>query len=101
MAMRSALKGAFPPVLASGVTVILGLLYGVLLPTLPPLPKALAWGGLLMPMLWSGVSYGLMGVVNPALRKDKLQLLYREGYYARAGAAAPAPVTKGDSGRKN
>jgi hypothetical protein len=46
---------------------IFGLIYGVLMPTLPDIPKPLAWGGLLMPVLWTGVSYGLMRVVNPAL----------------------------------
>jgi hypothetical protein len=47
----------------------LGLLYGVLLPTLPPIPSPLAWGGLLMPLLWTAVTFGLMGVVNPVLQK--------------------------------
>ncbi len=46
-----------------------GLLYGVLLPTLPSIPKPIAWGGLLMPLLWTGVSFSLMGVVNPALQR--------------------------------
>ncbi|MDR3634642.1 MAG: hypothetical protein P4L84_12625 [Isosphaeraceae bacterium] len=46
-----------------------GMIYGVLLPTLPSLPKPVAWGGLLMPLLWTAVSFGLMGVVNPLLKK--------------------------------
>jgi hypothetical protein len=46
-----------------------GLVYGLLLPRVPPIPAALAWGGLLMPLLWTGVSYGLMGVVNPLLQQ--------------------------------
>jgi hypothetical protein len=46
----------------------LGLIYGVMLPTLPDIPRPLAWGGLLMPLLWTAVSYSLMGVVNPVLR---------------------------------
>jgi hypothetical protein len=46
-----------------------GLLYGVVLPTLPQVPGGpLFWGGLLMPLLWTGASYATMGVVNPALR---------------------------------
>jgi hypothetical protein len=45
-----------------------GLMYGVVLPTLPPVPGGpLIWGGVLMPLLWTGLSYGLMGIVNPAL----------------------------------
>ncbi len=51
------------------LSVVLGLIYGVLLPTLPPIPRPLAWGGLLMPLLWTGVSFGLMGIVNPVLAK--------------------------------
>ena len=39
------------------------------LPELPPIPAPLAWGGLLMPLLWTGASYGLMGVVNPLLQE--------------------------------
>jgi hypothetical protein len=48
---------------------IFGLLYGVLLPTLPDIPRPLAWGGLLMPLLWTGVSFFVMGLVNPLLAK--------------------------------
>jgi hypothetical protein len=46
-----------------------GLLYGVILPRLRPIPAALAWGGLVTPLLWTSLSYGLMGVVNPALQE--------------------------------
>jgi hypothetical protein len=49
---------------------VFGLLYGVLLPTLPDIPRPLAWGGLLMPLLWTGVSFSVMGSVNPVLAKD-------------------------------
>lgn len=44
-----------------------GLLYGVLLPTLPSIPRPIAWGGLLAPLLWTGTSYLLMDFVNPVL----------------------------------
>jgi hypothetical protein len=49
------------------MSVVIGLIYGVLLPTLPEVPRPIAWGGLLMPILWTGVSYVVMQVVNPAL----------------------------------
>ncbi|HUE16426.1 MAG TPA: hypothetical protein VMR25_19790 [Planctomycetaceae bacterium] len=49
------------------MSAMLGLLYGVLMPTLPDIPKPLAWGGVLMPLLWTAVSYSFMAVVNPAL----------------------------------
>lgn len=48
----------------AALSVVLGLLYGVLLPTLPAIPRPLAWGGLLMPLLWSGVSFALMRRVD-------------------------------------
>ena len=51
------------------MSVVLGLIYGVLLPTLPPIPRPIAWGGLLMPLLWTGVSFVVMGGVNPVLAK--------------------------------
>src|SRR5262249_14179058 len=38
------------------LSVIVGLIYGVLLPTLPRVPRPIAWGGLLMPILWTGAS---------------------------------------------
>ena len=61
------------------ISIVFGLLYGVLLPTLPdiPLPLAktrsvgasLAWGGLIFPILWSSVTYCLMGSANPVLQQ--------------------------------
>ncbi|HEX8853106.1 MAG TPA: VWA domain-containing protein, partial [Pyrinomonadaceae bacterium] len=33
-------------------------------------------------------------ITNPALRKEKLRLVYRQGYYARTSAAAAAPPSK-------
>lgn len=67
----------FRPVMFAAGTIIhvimsltLGLMYGVLLPALPPIfGGQFFWGGVLMPLLWTGASYGLMGVVNPALQQ--------------------------------
>jgi len=50
-------------------SVVFGMLYGVILPTLPRIPRPLAWGGLLIPLFWTAVSFGLMGLVNPLLYK--------------------------------
>ena len=47
----------------------IGLMLGVLLPTLPPVPKFFAWGGLLTPLLWSAVTYVLMRFLNPVLEE--------------------------------
>jgi hypothetical protein len=67
---------AFSPVLLTvaviihaAMSVVLGLIYGVLMPTLPDIPKPLAWGALLAPMLWTAVSFVLMGAVNPVLKQ--------------------------------
>ena len=51
------------------MSLAIGLMLGVLLPTLPPVPKSLAWGGLLMPLLWTAVSFVLMRFVNPLLAR--------------------------------
>jgi len=55
------------------MAIVFGLLYGVLLPMLPAIPKlaipkSLAWGGIVFPLLWTAFSYGLMGVTNPVLQ---------------------------------
>jgi hypothetical protein len=49
------------------ISVGLGLMYGVLLPMLGNRP--LLWGGLIMPLLWTGATYSFLGVLNPALRE--------------------------------
>ena len=53
----------------AAMSVVFGLIYGVLLPTLPDIPSPVAWGGLLMPLLWTAVSFSLMGLVNPVLER--------------------------------
>ncbi len=45
-----------------------GLAFALVLPLLPSIPGPMAWGGLLLPLLWTAMSYGLMGVVNPVLQ---------------------------------
>jgi hypothetical protein len=69
------LERFYPSLLIAGIvihvsiSIAFGLMYGVLLPTLPSIPKPIAWGGLLMPLLWTAVSFSLMAIVNPALQK--------------------------------
>jgi hypothetical protein len=57
---------------ALGVHALLSIAFGVLLALvrgrLPTIPSPVAWGGLVLPLLWTGVSYALMGVVNPLLQ---------------------------------
>jgi hypothetical protein len=51
------------------LSVLFGLAFGLVLPRVPAIPGPMAWGGLVMPLLWTGLSYGLMGVVNPTLQR--------------------------------
>jgi hypothetical protein len=43
--------------------------FALLQPKLRPIPSPFAWGALLLPVLWTGASYSLMGVVNPILQQ--------------------------------
>ena len=53
-------------VLAHGIISLLtGLLYAVLLPMMPR--RHLLWGGMIAPLLWTGLIWAVLGVVNPAL----------------------------------
>ncbi|HEY2158164.1 MAG TPA: hypothetical protein VGH33_21220, partial [Isosphaeraceae bacterium] len=47
----------------------LGVILGLLLPRLRPIPATLTWGALVLPLLWTTVSYSLMCVVNPLLQE--------------------------------
>jgi hypothetical protein len=51
------------------MSLVAGLIYGVLLPTIPSIPKSLAWAALLMPLLWSALSFTTMSFVNPVLHR--------------------------------
>jgi hypothetical protein len=51
------------------LSVCFGVLFALAAPRLPPMPGPVAWGGLVLPLLWTGTSYGLMGVVNPVLQE--------------------------------
>jgi len=46
-------------------SLLVGLLYGVTLPMLPKRPIVL--GGIVAPLFWSGVLYGVLGIINPVL----------------------------------
>jgi hypothetical protein len=59
--LRYLVAGVFIHVTTS---LVVGLAYGVLLPTLPQIHKELAWGGLLMPVLWTGITFATMSIFN-------------------------------------
>ena len=51
-------------------SVAFGLFFGVVSPTLPPLPGGpVIAGGVLMPLLWTGLCYGFMGIIDPLLEE--------------------------------
>ncbi len=47
------------------ISVLTGLLYAVMLPMLPR--RHLLWGGLIAPLLWTGLIWAVLGMVNPVL----------------------------------
>jgi hypothetical protein len=74
--LEAAELGRFQPqwfLAASAVHSVLSASFGVLFALvarrLPPIPAPVTWGGLVLPMVWTGISYGLMGVVNPVLQQ--------------------------------
>jgi hypothetical protein len=48
-------------------SLLVGLLYGAMLPMLPRRPILL--GGFIAPLMWSGLIYGILGIVNPVLNQ--------------------------------
>lgn len=49
------------------MSLLVGLLYGTMLPMLPRRPIVL--GGFIAPLLWSGLIYGILEFVNPVMNK--------------------------------
>jgi len=47
------------------VSVLVGLLYAAMLPMLPR--RHTLWGGLIAPLLWTGLLWALLGVINPTV----------------------------------
>lgn len=52
-------------IIHSVTCLLVGLLYGAMLPMLPRHPVLL--GGILAPVLWTGILHAFMGIINPAL----------------------------------
>jgi hypothetical protein len=49
------------------VSLLVGLLYGATLPMLPRHP--ILWGGVVAPILWTGLIHSTLGIVNPVLNQ--------------------------------
>jgi hypothetical protein len=58
---------AIAVVLHGIVSMLVGLLYGAMLPMFPRRPILL--GGLIVPILWSGLLYSMLGLLNPLLEE--------------------------------
>lgn len=54
-------------VIQGATTLLVGLLYGALLPVWPRRPMLL--GGIVAPVLWTGLLYTVLGIVNPFLQQ--------------------------------
>ena len=54
-------------ILHAALSLLIGLLYGVLLPMVPGHPAI--WGGLVAPVLWSGLIAMVLPVLDPALNQ--------------------------------
>lgn len=50
------------------MSVSVGLIFGIVLPTLPKSP--VFWGGVVGPLLWTGAIYSFMGVLNPVMEQN-------------------------------
>lgn len=93
-------------------SLLVGLLYGAMLPMFPRRPILL--GGLIAPLMWSGLIYTSLGVINPALnqlinwpwfvisqfgfgivagivvsRQERIRTLQQAPFAVRAGMEAP------------
>jgi hypothetical protein len=47
------------------ISVLVGLLYAVILPMLPR--RHMLWGGIIAPLLWTGLVWAVLGIVDPTL----------------------------------
>jgi len=105
------------------VSVFVGLLYGAMLPMFPRRPIVL--GGLIAPVLWSGLLYTVLGLLNPLLathidwfwfvasqvafgivaglvvvRQESIPTRENVSFVLRAGIEAPGTIPPGKSGEE-
>src|SRR6202162_6116516 len=105
------------------VSIFVGLLYGAMLPMFPRRPIVL--GGLIAPVLWSGLLYTILGLVNPLLashidwfwfvasqvafgivaglgvgRQESIPTRENVSFVLRAGIEAPGTIPPRESGEE-
>jgi len=105
------------------VSILVGLLYGAMLPMFPRRPIVL--GGLIAPVLWSGLLYTVLGLLNPLLashidwfwfiasqvafgivaglvvmRQQRIPTRENVSFALRAGIEAPGLIPPGKSGEE-
>ena len=110
-------------VLHGVVSILVGLLYGAMLPMFPRRPIVL--GGLIAPALWSGLLYTILGLLNPLLashidwfwfvasqvafgivaglvvvRQESIPTRENVSFVLRAGIEAPGIIPPGESGEE-
>jgi hypothetical protein len=105
------------------VSIFVGLLYGAMLPMFPRRPIVL--GGLIAPVLWSGLLYTILGLLNPllashidwfwfvasqvafgivaglvVLRQESIPTRENVSFVLRAGIEAPGTIAQRKSGEE-
>ena len=105
------------------VSILVGLLYGAMLPMLPRRPIVV--GGLIAPVLWSGLLYSILGLLNPLLathidwfwfvasqvafgivaglvvvRQESIPTRENVSFALRAGIEAPGTIPPRESGEE-
>lgn len=73
------------------ISLLVGLLYGAMLPIFPRRPILL--GGLVVPVLWSGLLYTILGLLNPTLA-DHIDWLWFVASQVAFGAVAGIVVMR-------
>ncbi len=89
------------------ISVLVGLLYATILPMLPR--RHMLWGGLVAPLLWTGLLSALLGVINPALSArvawgwfvaSQIAFGLAAGYVVSRAAPVATPQTAPIGGRR-
>src|SRR5262249_18021265 len=82
--------------LHASACVVLGGLYGLLLPLLPNIPGQLPNGAVILPLLWTWGTYTFLGVINPALNRPVVWLWFIATQFV-SGLIAPTVVIRSEA----